>query len=710
MKLSIQHFPSLALIFLIVTMGCTTLEAQENKLVDSLQNQLQKVKADTLKVELLNELAWTLSRREFDKALQNATAALKLAKKINYTSGIIVSNDRIGYIYQNKGESYKAIPYHQEALKLAKKIKDDYSVARASSYVALAYKDIGKARESIPFFQESLKMFKQLNKKTPAAQVSNNLGAAYRMIGENQLALQSYMESLEIREELNDTLGKAAIYLALGLYYHDNRNYSLAKDYYLKAARIYKNSDKSYDLAKVYHNLGLTHIAQKNYDEALEYLNQSLALKNRIGTEDNLAFLLNTLGYAFFCSKQETKALQYYQKSIQLAQKTKDKRGLAAVYNNMGILLRTQGQTDESIYYFKQALNLSRQISEKIFELEALSGLYKVYARKGDYPQSQIYVEAYIALRDSLELDYREAGNDKEMYNQKTLKGKDRQIKEIELAKLTAENQQKTFFIYALVVGILFLITLLYSTIRTYRSRQASVLARKKLEEKQQEIDKLLMDQELKSLGAMIRGQELERKRIAQDLHDRLGSLLSVVKLNFKAIDKNLQEVKAHNEKQYNQAYELLDKACDEVRKIAHNMVSGVLKKFGLISALEDMKNTIETTEMIQIQLHDSGFENERLDASMEIAIYRIIQELVSNALKHAEANELTIQLVKSKDNLNIIVEDDGKGFDLQTKDIESLPSMGLKNIYSRIKELNGELNIDSHINKGSTIIIDIPI
>ncbi|RYD86549.1 MAG: sensor histidine kinase, partial [Sphingobacteriales bacterium] len=236
--------------------------------------------------------------------------------------------------------------------------------------------------------------------------------------------------------------------------------------------------------------------------------------------------------------------------------------------------------------------------------------------------------------------------------------------------------------------------------IRNMRQRQKAIalLAAKNEELNRNRIQELLRDQELVSIHSMLQGQETERKRIAQDLHDRLGSLLATVKLHFQM---------AKTDEQRELASSLMDEACQEVRQIAHNMVSGVLMKFGLVAALNDLSNAITSSGKVHMQTIAHGL-NSRLPGNSEIEIYRIVQELVSNALKHAGAKEITVLLNKTGPTLNLIVEDDGKGF--MPAKAKNKGGMGLKGVQSRVQQLQGELSIDSSPGRGTTVLIEIPV
>jgi len=137
-------------------------------------------------------------------------------------------------------------------------------------------------------------------------------------------------------------------------------------------------------------------------------------------------------------------------------------------------------------------------------------------------------------------------------------------------------------------------------------------------------------------------------------------------------------------------------------------MSSGVLNKFGLEAALRNLAKKVNGTGHIEMEVLSHGLDGGRLDYDVERHVYRIVQEVITNTLKHAQADHLTIQLIKKGDVLGITAEDNGKGFDLSLKD--SASGIGLKNIEARVEKLNGELTFDSSPGHGFTVVIDIPV
>ncbi|MGB3468078.1 MAG: sensor histidine kinase, partial [Cyclobacteriaceae bacterium] len=217
----------------------------------------------------------------------------------------------------------------------------------------------------------------------------------------------------------------------------------------------------------------------------------------------------------------------------------------------------------------------------------------------------------------------------------------------------------------------------------------------------------VMRDVELQRMDAMHTAQEKEQNRIAKELHDKLGATLSTVKLYFESMEEHLTFLKEKNRERYGKAIEMLNDACEDVRSIAYKMGSEILNRFGLGAALENLHQNINSLLPLEVSITHHGLDEERLDYKYEINIFRIIQELINNASKHADATEITAQLIRKEGNLNLIVEDNGKGFNPEETGETGL---GLSSIKARVEVLKGDLRIDSGMGSGSTFIIDIPI
>ncbi len=221
-------------------------------------------------------------------------------------------------------------------------------------------------------------------------------------------------------------------------------------------------------------------------------------------------------------------------------------------------------------------------------------------------------------------------------------------------------------------------------------------LIKKNLEN--QQIQDLLREQEMKAAYALLEGQDKERKRIAAELHDNLGSILVTLNMYADAIqNKRSEEVKSLAIK----IAEISQLANDETRKISHSLDSGILTHFGLETAIRQLTEAVYDARRIQFNL---VLQIGKISSDAGLEIYRIVQELINNALKHAQCTKIHLELSHVENSLSVIYEDNGIGFNKS----EIVSGIGLKNIENRVNKLNGDLTIDSDPGKGSTFIIEI--
>ncbi|MBN4081760.1 hypothetical protein JYU23_01385, partial [bacterium AH-315-C07] len=220
-----------------------------------------------------------------------------------------------------------------------------------------------------------------------------------------------------------------------------------------------------------------------------------------------------------------------------------------------------------------------------------------------------------------------------------------------------------------------------------------------------QVLSKKINEHQKELINTIVNNQEADRKRIAGELHDGLGSLLSTIKYNLDAAKDNTEQ--NQREYHYKTSTELLDQACTDLRNISHEMIPGSLLKLGLVPAIDDFLEKLSRSTQLKIHFNTYKIE-ERFDESVEIALFRIIQESVNNIYKHAEATEVNIEMMKHEDVLNVIIEDNGKGFNKDQLNEDA--GIGLKNMETRVSYINGKFEIDSTPGHGTNIIVEIPI
>jgi signal transduction histidine kinase len=249
------------------------------------------------------------------------------------------------------------------------------------------------------------------------------------------------------------------------------------------------------------------------------------------------------------------------------------------------------------------------------------------------------------------------------------------------------------------IIGLLIFVYLAYRTVKTEQK-----IAIQRQEIQKQIINELEKDKKLLTAEAMLKGQEEERSRIAKDLHDGLGGMLSGAKLSLNNMKENIF-LSPENQQSFEQSIAMLDRTISELRKVAHNLMPDILVKFGLDEALKEFCCSIETSTGIDVIYQQLG-EDRKLSPQAEITIYRIVQELVNNALKHADAKQIIVQLTKNHVKAGVTVEDDGNGFDVNDPLLKK--GAGLINIMSRVDYFKGTLDINSQPGKGTSVNIEL--
>lgn len=230
------------------------------------------------------------------------------------------------------------------------------------------------------------------------------------------------------------------------------------------------------------------------------------------------------------------------------------------------------------------------------------------------------------------------------------------------------------------------------------------IIYQKRLLKKELEINKIKADQQEEILKNTVQAQEKERKRIARDLHDEVGAMLSVVKLNVGRIEK--KTVDANPRQLATETKSYLDDVITQVRRISRDLMPPSLEKLGVSFAVEEMVSWINKSEQIKVEFSNSG-EPFRFDLKKELAVFRIIQELVNNALKHSKASQIFIKMRFAENYMAISVADNGVGFDI---DKPGNSGLGLKNLESRSELMGGDYKMKSHLGKGTFAVLKLNV
>lgn len=441
-----------------------------------------------------------------------------------------------------------------------------------------------------------------------------------------------------------------------------NKNKLLKSDYFInKLDSLVKNFEPENKLLIDYYHVKGLHSINSNNRKALEYLQK----------EEQI---LNSCNSTYF---------NYY--------KYENYKEIARVYG----LLKKYIKAKETL---KKTLKVESKIN--VIKNEFVYNLYESDLNYGIQKYDSAFYNMKNAFHKSLQLNFK---NQNDLISALEVKNK---TKQKELENLELRHKRKQDQIILLVGGIFIILGSLIAYLNLKNSRKKRLLAEQQKELEKQKNLTLLKEQEITTINAMVEGQEKERIRIAEDLHDNIGSVLATLKLHFENLKLNREKKHFNQEELYNKTEKLIDETYLKVRSIAHAKNAGVIANQGLLVAIKIMAEKISSANKLKIEIVDFGLDK-RIDTNTEITAFRIIQELVTNIIKHAEATNASINISLFEDNLNIIIEDNGKGFNSQEINYEN--SMGIGSIKKRIEHLKGTFQIDSAINRGTSIIINIP-
>jgi signal transduction histidine kinase len=317
----------------------------------------------------------------------------------------------------------------------------------------------------------------------------------------------------------------------------------------------------------------------------------------------------------------------------------------------------------------------------------------------GDYKNAYNTYIKYMTIRDSVY----NAEKSKQIIELETKYQSE--IKQQEIMRLTAEKKRKNSLIYSLIALSAFLGFSIVYSVRIVKKNK--IISAQNIQIREEKIRELEKERLYLAARSVLEGEEAERSRLASDLHNGLGGLLSGIKINLSAMKENAV-ITHENISAFNHAISLLDTSITELRRIAHNLMPETLNHYGLKTAVEDFCTQVSPAGPPQIGLQFFG-ENIRYTRELELTIYRIIQELVNNALKHAAATQINVEVISEPKRVFARVTDNGKGFDASGEGKER-KEKGLENIRDRVVAMNGIFDVWSKPGQGTEISAEIQI
>lgn len=597
--------------------------------------------------------------------------------KIIITSIILLGGDALSFAHSNVSplDSLIDMNSHKDSI--------SFNKVELLRKKGVRFKNEGKLEEARYILTFAAEQFLELDSLKSYSRSLNNIGTVHWHLGNYDKAFKFLFKSEKINDSIFHNPGLFLNYINLGNFKLKQHKFTESLVFYNRALDIAKMLNDISKLSLIYGSISLIYSSVDSLNSHVDLIKSEEYRDKSLGYDSSITIskFINS-GYLKENNLEYDEALDYYFMGLDYDKLNKSSLVKIDLLNNVGNVYFIKNQVDQAIIYFDKALTMALSLGAKEQVKYLNKNLSKCWTKKGEYEIALDFYNMYDIYKDSI-------------YD----KTKSRQIAELETVYETEKKEQQIILqkiendrlMYILLLSVGFTIIIIY--IYTQRQRAVKKLRKREGELHTQEVGQLIQHQELKSINAMLEGEEKERKRIAEDLHDRVGSMLSAMKLQSDPSDEKMVG--------------LLDETADEVRRISHNLETQVLNRFGLAAALEDLAEKIKNSGKVEFELHHLDLD-ERLDNKIEINTYRIVQELISNSLKHSQATVITTQVNCVADQLIVMVEDNGIGFDSLV--VKELGGMGLNNVASRTFELNGNFNVDSNKGQGTAITVEIPL
>ena len=651
-------------ILYLLVLGATTqsyLAFGQSRSIDSLVEILQETDDAADRIDILRRLAWSSIRTDISMARQYADEIIELAQTAKDTFHIALGTYYLGVIKRQESQCTQAIELLLRSLKLYQSVSaDDYS-------------------RSGPLF---------------------NLAACHEAIGDYEKAITYLLEELEINKRLDLKKSVANSLNTLGTINKKLRNYEVAKDYLTQSASIAEQAKDTISLSIAWHNMAGVFFETNELDSALYFINRSLTLNTKIDDLIGLIYDHERRAAILAALKEYDRAKSDVLRSIDFSNIVGERKARLAAQQILA-------EIEFALGNYSRSLEICDSIfSDPIARLPPQSALALHKLRWQIFQHQEQWIKAGLAMQDILNLQD-SSYNAKVAETVQNLEARYRLMeKEIQIDNLMENNELKNLALERskkirtlLGVGLILAISVLVFLVRLLNLR--SLARRLTAERDQQKIIQLQQQNRLLAVSSMLEGQEQERSRIAQDLHDGLGALMATIKTHFNKISDEITALTELNI--YEKTKTLIAEAGDEVRRISHDMMPASLKLLGLSAAVKDLGERVSNHQLdVAVEVIGAEFA---MSKNATIMIYRIIQELVHNAIRHAQASYLLIQLMHTSDGISITVEDDGIGFKLSQR----RPGLGLQSVKSRVNYLGGEMQVVSKKGEGTFFQIDIP-
>ncbi len=647
------HMVKRIFIAIVVILLSTGIVSAQKQVVDSLTKELTRNLADTSRALNLMRLAVAYESIDTTKSahLYKEVIAFGRNKKLTYLSG---------RIYYNQALLFKA---------------------------SARYADVEKSLDSaMYFYTHSTAPDIQFRK----AQVYSERSTLARYSGDYKKASSELLKAIDLYTKLEKNKSLIIAYINLASIYKDMNEYEIEAKYAQKAVNIARKTSKPEDFFITYSNVSLALNMMNEYKRADMYIDSATSYYSDKYMFDRLVTFHLIAGLIDMNLKKMNSAENHFQECYIISEKNSFVYGMIQSRLQLSRVLTIQKKFSEAEPLLLSVYQDAKQTNETSQMLVVLDYLSRFYEESGNYKPALNYYKEFKELTDSVS----------SIQNKEYMSGLEVKYelatKENLLMSQKAQLLKRRNFAYLLSGFLVTALLIVLFLIINFKHKQKI---------QQQRINELEKEKQLEAAEAVVKGEEQERTRLAKDLHDGLGGMLSGIKHSFTTMKGNLI-MTPDNVQAFERSMDMLDSSIKEMRRVAHNMMPEALIRFGLDTALKDFCNDINQSGALRVNYQSIGLEGVTIEPTTAITLYRIVQELLNNSMKHAQAHSAIVQVTNSNGLLSVTVEDDGKGFDINI--LKTNKGIGWTNIQNRIDFLKGKLDIRSKEGEGTSVQIEL--
>lgn len=633
----------------LLLMVSTIANAQvENR--DSLYKLLAVSQKDTTRVMLLIRIADSYETNNQDSSVYYLEKSKQLADKLNFKRGIYHYYEKSSIVSFTKGNYTLSMQQSNSALLAARELKDSGLIINMLNNTGIVYQYLGQFDKQLEYSLQALAITEKSNRNEKLVSMYHNVANAYYNLNQYRKSIDYCLSALKLHQKMSGYTYINRIYASLGQNYASLNLTDSAIFYYKIAAKESTKIGDKYAEAAIYGYMTNTYADMKDFKEMLRVSEKSLILSKELQSNQMMASSLYNIAYANYFNGNNSAAKKFINEALQIASKDSLIDELKNIYSVLSYIAARDGDFSTSLWA----------------------------KQKNDSINESLVNGKILAISSELEKKYESEKKDKQIFLQQS------------------QLQKRFFLINSLIGSTVTLLIILLFFFRTHKHKQ-------KLQ--QQRIGELETLQQLTATEAVLKGEEQERVRLAKDLHDGLGGMLSGIKHSFTSMKGNLV-MTPENHQAFERSLDMLDSSIHEMRRVAHNMMPEALVRFGLDTALTDFCNNINQSGALKITYQSFGLEGVAVDQTVSINLYRIVQELINNTMKYSGATSAIVQLSNSNGQLSVTVEDDGKGFD--TTILKTNKGIGWVNIQNRVDFLKGKIDITSKQGEGTSVHIEL--